>query len=408
MEDVLEAPPLPEWSFEDAEQDDRDDGAEVRDELSEIKGDAKKPFIPDYDISGVSLVKVPQICRQVTQKCIEWVEARGNKFPGAQPVSMTRENIKFLSQKKYMVSWKADGTRYMMAILGKDQVFMVDRDNAVFKIANLNFMKRKDPNSHLTDVLVDGEVVLDEVAGQKVPRFLIYDIIRFGNDQVGKMPFWTRLLCIEKELIGPRTIAIQKGLIDKQREPFSVRKKQFFDIEKSAHLLDEDGTFMSQIAHETDGLIFQPADKTDFYSPGRCEDILKWKPPELNSVDFKLRIQKTKAGVGMLPQIQALLYVNGQDQPFDKMKFKRELREYDNKIIECKFDFQQHTWTFMRERKDKSFPNHISTAIAVCDSIKYPVRKENLLQIIDQIKHGNLRRRDRESMPPPRPPKISR
>ena len=61
---------------------------------------------------------------------------------------------------------------------------------------------------------------------------------------------------------------------------------------------------MTQIAHETDGLIFQPADKTDFYSPGRCEDILKWKPPELNSVDFKLRIQKTKAGVGMLPQIQ--------------------------------------------------------------------------------------------------------
>ena len=80
----------------DAEQDDRDDGAECRDELSEIKGDAKKPFIPNFDISGVSLVKVPQICRQVTQKCIEWVEARGNKFPGAQPVSMTRENIKFL------------------------------------------------------------------------------------------------------------------------------------------------------------------------------------------------------------------------------------------------------------------------------------------------------------------------
>ena len=94
----------------------------------------------------------------------------------------------------------------------------------------------------------------------------------------------------------------------------------------------------------------------------------------------------------------ALLYVNGQDQPFDKMKFKRELREFDNKIIECKFDFQQHTWTFMRERRDKSFPNHVSTAVAVCNSIKFPVRKENLLQIIDQIKHGNLRRRDRESM----------
>ena len=66
-------------------------------------------------------------------------------------------------------------------------------------------------------------------------------------------------------------------------------------------MLDEDGSFMKQVAHETDGLIFQPSDKEDFYTPGRNEDILKWKPPELNSIDFKLRVQKTKPGIGMLP-----------------------------------------------------------------------------------------------------------
>ena len=38
-----------------------------------------------------------------------------------------------LTGQKYKVSWKADGTRYMMAILGKDQVYMIDRDNVVFK-----------------------------------------------------------------------------------------------------------------------------------------------------------------------------------------------------------------------------------------------------------------------------------
>lgn len=32
-------------------------------------------------------------------------------FPGAQPVSMDKQNIKFLEQKPYKVSWKADGTR---------------------------------------------------------------------------------------------------------------------------------------------------------------------------------------------------------------------------------------------------------------------------------------------------------
>ena len=93
-----------------------------------------------------------------------------------------------------------------------------------------------------------------------------------------------------------------------------------------------------------------------------------------------------------------MLYVNGQDTPFDKMKFTRDLKEYDNKIIECKYDFQKRTWVYMRERKDKSFPNHLSTAQAVCHSIQYPVTKQMLLQVIDQIKHGSLKRRDRESM----------
>ena len=140
---------------------------------------------------------------------------------------MTRENILFLRQKKYKVSWKADGTRYIMAILGPDQVFMIDRDNAVFKISNVKFPKRKDLNLHLSDVLVDGEMVLDEVNGEKFPRYLIYDIIRYGDNKVGKIPFSMRLHCIENELIKPRNVAIQKGLIDKKREPFGIRLKVF-------------------------------------------------------------------------------------------------------------------------------------------------------------------------------------
>ena len=95
---------------------------------------------------------------------------------------------------------------------------------------------------------------------------------------------------------------MKKGLINKQQEPFSVRLKPFFDIATSAHLLEEEGSFLKQVAHETDGLIFQPASQTDVYKAGRNDDILKWKPPELNSIDFKLKIQKGVQHTGMLPQ----------------------------------------------------------------------------------------------------------
>lgn len=39
----------------------------------------------------------------------------------------------------------------------------------------------------------------------------------------------------------------------------------------------------------------------------------------------------------------------------------KELKQYDNKIIECKFE--NNSWVFMRQRVDKSFPNAYSTAM---------------------------------------------
>ena len=75
---------------------------------------------------------------------------------------------------------------------------------------------------------------------------------------------------------------------------------------------------------------------------GRNEDILKWKPPELNSVDFKLRITKS-GGQGMLTKLHAQLFVTGHNDPFAQMIFKRDLKQYDNKIIECNFNVDDIT-----------------------------------------------------------------
>lgn len=102
-----------------------------------------------------------------------------NGFPGAQPVSMDRDNMRLLEKSPYKVSWKADGTRYMMLIDGKDRVFFVDRDNAVFQAHGMHFPHRKMPNKHISETLLDGEMVVDEVGSQKHPRFLAYDVIKF-------------------------------------------------------------------------------------------------------------------------------------------------------------------------------------------------------------------------------------
>ena len=100
--------------------------------------------------------KLSTIQRKV-QKAVGWSKG----FPGAQPVSMDRKNIGFLAEKPYMVSWKADGTRfltffkkllkcffvftintwynfslprYMMLVDGENEVYFLDRDNCVFQV----------------------------------------------------------------------------------------------------------------------------------------------------------------------------------------------------------------------------------------------------------------------------------
>lgn len=395
--DVADAPappPLPPWHTEcDDSKEFDDEGQEVNGASSVSDGTKSvkvkmKPFVEGVDIPNVKQVCVQPTLRQVQKMVQDACKWKRRGFPGAQPVSMTLENITFLAQKSYQVSWKADGVRYMMLINGKDQIYMVDRDNAVFQVGGLEFIHRKNLENHLTNTILDGEMILDTVDGKSVPRYLIYDIILFASQPVGDCDFLTRLTCIKKEIIGPRHEKMRRGMLERSREPFSVRVKEFWDITQAKELID--GQFSKQISHEVDGLIFQPASAhpIDAYRPGRNDDILKWKPSTLNSVDFRLKIQKI-SGEGMLNETVGMLYVGGYDPPFSKMKVTKSLRQYDNKIIEC--NFENNTWKFMRERTDKSFPNSYETAIAVCGSIQRPVTKKILFDMIEnrRYRHGH-------------------
>lgn len=49
------------------------------------------------------------------------------------------------------------------------------------------------------------------------------------------------------------------------------------------------------------------------------------------------------------------------DKPFGEMKYNKQLKDLNGKIIECKIENNQ--WVFMRERTDKSYPNSYDTAL---------------------------------------------
>ncbi|MFH4980636.1 hypothetical protein AB6A40_007345 [Gnathostoma spinigerum] len=388
-EDRIEAPPRPDWeigpctSYEPVD----DDVNSSENGLSSLtQSDCKDhPQFMDGLVPCVTYVTDTTTRAVLQNKIKEMCGATKDGFPGCQPVSMERspdrDNLKLLAENKYMVSWKADGVRYMVLINGENQVYAFDRDNSVFRIPDVSFPHRKE-NRHIRDTLVDAEMIIDRInddsgVTKDVPRLLIYDIIKFEGQNVGDCDFRTRLLCIRKEIIGPRKEAMQYGRIRRELEPISIRLKDFWEIETVRKLFDE--KFTHNVGHEIDGLIFQPIKEP--YKPGRLDTLLKWKPPSHNSIDFKLQIKKVNK-VGELPEHIGFLYVQHQPQPMCTMKATKKLLPYNNKIIECNFVNGQ--WNFMRERTDKSLPNSEKTALAVWNSMRYPIDKATLIEFVEK------------------------
>ncbi|XP_066584331.1 mRNA-capping enzyme [Prorops nasuta] len=402
VEDAPNPPVQPAWcleydsSIEDKDEDDAED-EHNNDGLGQSRKRRKREFNnknPTFmaGVPGVTPItdslKLSGIRRRIQEIC-SW---KDGGFPGSQPVSMDCDNIKYLHEKPYRVSWKADGTRYMMLIQGDGDIYFADRDNSIFQVNGLSFPHHDDATRCLRDTLLDGEMVIDKDRGKEYPRYLAYDVIMYDGTLVLKKNFFPdRYSIIEKKIIAGRHRALTEGRVQREREPFSVRLKQFWDITTSARLLDE--KFTKMLSHEPDGLIFQPSEEP--YTPGFSPLVLKWKPLSLNSVDLKLKIV-TETGEGILPKKIGHLYAGGSNVPFGKMKMTKQIKDLNNAIIECKIENNQ--WVFMRERTDKSFPNSINTAQAVLKSIAKPITKDCLL---DYINHHRFKPNDSELMPPP-------
>ncbi|KAH7636958.1 mRNA-capping enzyme [Dermatophagoides farinae] len=377
---IILAPPLPEWCNEDNHY--QDDEASVNESYgpgsSSANGNRQQTKVADpflEGIDGIVMVFEQDKITTLRETCTDMCKFKLKGFPGCQPVSLTHQNLNFL-QEEYMVSWKADGNRYMMLIMDSDQMYFFDRDYSIFQIFNLNFLRRNS-KERLTETLLDGEMVVDVVDGQRFPRFLIYDIVYCDGQDVSERNFRDRLNIIYKQIIMPRESAKRSGQIDRSKEPFGVRMKDFCELKNTYKFFEP--KFQRDLSHEIDGLIFQPVHLP--YIAGRCDRVLKWKPPTHNSVDFLLKIvEETRPG--RVEKYLGQLYVGGKREPFAYINVTQELRKHNNRIIECRFNMQKNGWEFMRERTDKSYPNALSTASNVVYSIQYPITRQYLLDYL--------------------------
>lgn len=373
---IIEAPPKPDW---DSEAGMIANLHAADDSLRNVHSLSQKEFYEG--ITDVHLVRdeglKQKIYRHCCSLCNYGVNSQHISFPGAQPVSMDHANISLLKAHRYRVSWKADGCRFMMYIQNEDNIFFLTRNLQLWRVVGLRFPRIDDLNSHLTDTLIDGEMVTDVDKGRKIPRFLIYDVISLNGDIVANHNFDKRCGLIKCTIVEARRKAKLANLIPLEGEPFKIADKGFFYLDRTRK------TWKLNVPHEKDGLIFQPVNAP--YTGGTCPGILKWKPPSLNSIDFRLVIREERQN-GCIPENYACLHVSNKADPITKFRLDRDqssYRQYNNKIVEMTLN--QGKWTIIRERVDKLAPNSFETASATFKSIRQPVTEENLFEYIDSI-----------------------
>jgi mRNA-capping enzyme len=304
--------------------------------------------------------------REKYRRLCEWPR-RG--FPGFHPVRMHSGNYQKILRSSYMVTWKPAGKRYMMLIENEDTVYMLDQGDKLSTIDRIRLPRDAECTSYLKNTLVDGELVIDNIDGSNKPCFLINDIIIYNGQDVRKKPFLDRLKLISESIVNIHNNAITKGYINKTTQPFSIRKKDFFNVSAVNKLFSPE--FLSTICHEVEGFIFLP--ETHPYTSGQCLDILKWN--QIETIDFRLKIPRSSSKL-------ADLYLNGMHSSFATIRNSPSLQEYDNKIISC--SYKDNQWHFHQLRNDRPFPNSKKTADDITNALQRSVTREAICDLIKQ------------------------
>ena len=348
-------------------------------EFSSIYNNTKKEYLLS-DNEKIIILKQYLACLNI--KIDEKIIQKNPKkyFSGTDVRPLERTHIELengksaLVRDNYTVSIKADGLRMLMFLIEQNNnvdYYGIDSSLNIIKMGNFK-SKSKSENDPSSYYIVDGELVITRSLGTV---FMCFDILYFKNIDIRQKEFYTtenNSECRSNYLTKFNSLFnFENQNIIKKIIPNKVLKNQNDIIEfiNSNDKLD----------YETDGLIFTPKGKYPVDITDTSNIRLKWKPPNMQSIDFKLKIEKSNNKYKLIStqdglKIEAeLTYKSNKNYPTFVVKDRPDISKirinanengkpmFERKIIEngtiAECIFQDSQWKIMRLRPDKKEPN---------------------------------------------------
>ena len=278
----------------------------LRDKSTETLDGAKKALIRGIGDVLRAIQKNTLLIRKSVKDQVLAQYAKMNKsdkFRGVAPVTLEKKHM--IAEIRpavpnirtgYNVTDKADGLRCLGFCNDKGELFMIDMGMNVYRTGLRN--------EECANTLTDGEWVTRNKAGKAINHFLLFDMYRAGEVDIGKLPFaaaegedsrWVQLQKWTRSWENPeKTRALVKGITDTTRLQVAMKTFFFANKEQSTSIFTLCGKVLSTPhIYNTDGLILTP---NDLPLPPQSGDTFfeqfKWKPAVDNTIDFLINAEK--------------------------------------------------------------------------------------------------------------------
>ncbi|KAI8975621.1 mRNA capping enzyme, catalytic domain-containing protein [Mycotypha africana] len=233
----------------------------------------------------------PTYSKQLQARLKRLLNWQSEGFPGSRPITFESKHLRDIEREDYFVTEKADGIRYLLYFVHSPKgpaSFLFDRNQVWYYVPNLLFPLRGRENEFLTETLMDGELVLDIDADKKTWRYLIFDLMVVNGSPILQRSFNTRLGMLQQDVIQPFNSNLKLISELNKLPPFTVELKKMERAYGLRVLLDQ----IPKLKHKSNGIIWIPVKCP--YTPGKCNKLLKWKPPESNLANFRISAKWSK------------------------------------------------------------------------------------------------------------------